>query len=1026
MTVPWENPALTGENRRAAHSDFHAYASAEEACLGDRTHSIGFVDLNGAWTFALMPGASATEKLIGHRDAVAEVMSPSYDSSAWGSVTVPSNWQAEGYGQWHYTDEAYPFPALPPHVPSDTPTGIYRRYIAFPQCQEGERRILHFSGAESFLELWVNGQYVGFSKGSRLPAEFDITEYLSAEPALIAVRVMQYCDATYLEDQDMWWGGGLIRDVYSYVIPGAHAQDVTVRTHLLGNSCVRHADMNMEISLLASDAVSECHWYLYAPDGECVAEGDTERSEEDTENGEVVFSATYACLQAQTWHPEHPVLYRLMITLGNSQGEITQYIPLRVGMRDVRIVNGLVQLNGRYIEFHGVNRHDFDPDRGRAVSVERMRRELLLMKRHHINSVRTAHYPNDPRFYDLADELGMMVVAENDLETHGMDLTGNISELTDSPEWTAAYIDRIDRHVRLLRNHPSVLVWSLGNESGWGRNGIAMYDHVKTLDDRPVLYEEDRDATVVDIVSTMYSRVSQMDDFGRHPHPKPRFLVEYAHAMGNGPGGLSDYQEIFDRYPSLQGHFVWEWMDHGIRQTRVCRGEEREAYLYGGDFGDQPNNANFCLDGLVFPWIQASPGLIEYAHTICPFRVLVAKDGSMTVCNRLYDSESTGLDLRITDFSSSGTLAEYALPFPVLSPRESRVLPAIPLAEDSGKTVHRLVEIRAAEDTLFWETGEVLARFDVENEATESPKEPEEIPPVSDEAPVEICEENGLCAIHVGDAQWVFDAATGRLCEANYSGIPFIARGPRVRFWKPPIDNHHRFVEEVWKPMLLHLMREDTREVEVRQSETGARVRVLTRCAPPGRAYGYTCEYLWEIHGVTADFSLHATPFGKEKFILPAQGIDCEIPSQFSHITYEGQGPEENYPDSSAAAAYGRWETTSDELVTPYLVPQDYGSRMSVTSVRHASEDGELSIESLHPIAWSTWKWSNEELTEATHHYLLPEETETLTLNFDAAVLGLGSNSWGSEVGETHRITNTPFDLQLRFTLRPTKAQGEQ
>jgi evolved beta-galactosidase subunit alpha len=622
-----------------------------------------------------------------------------------------------------------------------------------------------------------------------------------------------------------------------------------------------------------------------------------------------------------------------------------------------------------------------------------------------------------------------MVVAETDLETHGMALAGDIAALSDDPAWQAAYLDRIERHVAAQRLHPSIVAWSLGNESGWGRNFGAMYARCKELDPtRPVLYEEDRDAEVVDIVSTMYSRPSQMDDFGRRPHPKPRFLIEYAHAMGNGPGGLATYQAVFDRYPSIQGHFVWEWCDHGLLGPDAAG---TETYLYGGDFGDRPNSGAFCIDGLIYPWQEPGPGLVEYAQVICPVRVDDAAGGrAVRVTNRYYDSDLRHIRLLVEDRADGRAVRRQELAPGAVPARAEAVIPLGawdgPEPDPATERV-RVVTVRLAQDTGWASAGHVIGRFEVRTAPAAPADPPHRTAPVPlptgstggpETSPTVVAGPDRLDIAASGGVRWRFDLVTGQLTSAARDGEPLIVRGPQAHLWKPLIDNHAPLNHQVWEPDLLALSRESLRYVTWRSDGARVHIEVATRLGPPARAFGLRCAYHWTLDADGARLRLACTPLGDRPVPVPALGLDLQLPARLDDITYYGRGPGENYPDSRAAATLGVYRTTAAELATPYVIPQDHATRTDVRWVSHRDPrhgDG-LLVASAAPIAWSTWQHDAATIDAARHLADLRPPSDRLTVNLDAAVMGLGSHSWGAETGWTHRVFLAPFtlDLQLR------------
>ncbi|MEK8317677.1 beta-galactosidase subunit alpha [Escherichia coli] len=618
----WENIQLTHENRLAPRAYFFSYDSVAQARTFARETSSLFLPLSGQWNF----------HFFDHPLQVPEAFTSELMAD-WGHITVPAMWQMEGHGKLQYTDEGFPFPIDVPFVPSDNPTGAYQRIFTLSDGWQGKQTLIKFDGVETYFEVYVNGQYVGFSKGSRLTAEFDISAMVKTGDNLLCVRVMQWADSTYVEDQDMWWSAGIFRDVYLVGKHLTHINDFTVRTDFDEAYC--DATLSCEVvleNLAASPVVTTLEYTLF--DGERVVHS----SAIDHLAIEKLTSASFAFTveQPQQWSAESPYLYHLVMTLKDADGNVLEVVPQRVGFRDIKVRDGLFWINNRYVMLHGVNRHDNDHRKGRAVGMDRVEKDLQLMKQHNINSVRTAHYPNDPRFYELCDIYGLFVMAETDVESHGFANVGDISRITDDPQWEKVYVERIVRHIHAQKNHPSIIIWSLGNESGYGCNIRAMYHAAKALDDtRLVHYEEDRDAEVVDIISTMYTRVPLMNEFGEYPHPKPRIICEYAHAMGNGPGGLTEYQNVFYKHDCIQGHYVWEWCDHGI-QAQDDNGNV--WYKFGGDYGDYPNNYNFCLDGLIYSDQTPGPGLKEYKQVIAPVKIhaLDLTRGELKVENKLW------------------------------------------------------------------------------------------------------------------------------------------------------------------------------------------------------------------------------------------------------------------------------------------------------------------------------------------------------------------------------------------------------
>ena len=607
-TNDWENPQQLSRNREPAHATLYPFPDETAALSCDRMQSSYFKLLNGDWRFWY----SAIGDQLPTR-----FEDPVFDDTGWACLPVPSNWQMHGYGKPHYTNVAYPYPVDPPHVPQENPVGIYRRTFTVPAAWAGQQIFLTFGGVDSAFYVWMNGRMLGYSQGAHMPSEFNITQYLHAGENTLVVQVYQWSDGSYLEDQDMWRLSGIFRDVYLTSTNDLHIHDVRVRTLL--DADYTDATLGVQVTLKNCSVQTPSGYRVVARllshDGIVVAQHDFPELSSLNSGEDTMPEMQIAVQRPHKWNAEEPYLYTLLITLADSAGKTLEVQSLRVGFRQVEVRAQQLLVNGVAIKLKGVDRHDTHPDLGHAVPYESMLQDITLMKQHNINTVRTSHYPNDPRWYDLCDQYGMYIVDEADLECHGFGITGDINEISDDPAWEAAYVDRAERMVERDKNHACIIIWSLGNEAGYGRNHDAMAAWIRAHDPtRLIHYEGAFDAKVVDIVSVMYPKVDYLIQQGsKTDDARPFFMCEYAHAMGNGPGNLKEYWEAIYAHPRLIGGCVWEWVDHGIRQ-HTSAGEE--WFAYGGDFGDLPNDGNFCIDGLNFPDRIPHTGLTEYKKII--------------------------------------------------------------------------------------------------------------------------------------------------------------------------------------------------------------------------------------------------------------------------------------------------------------------------------------------------------------------------------------------------------------------------
>ncbi|NUT32272.1 MAG: DUF4981 domain-containing protein, partial [Hamadaea sp.] len=650
---------------------YHQVISPGTGGLAPRAHLVSDaprLSLNGSWRFRLWPVA----------DAPADFAEPGFDDVSWAELPVPSHWPLHGdgrYGRPIYTNVRFPIPVDPPFVPDENPTGDHRLTFDLPDefaLDAGGDAVLRFDGIESCGRIWLNGQELGVTFGSRLPVEFAVGHLLRPEGNVLAVRVHQWSSGTYVEDQDMWWLPGIFRDVTLIARPAGGLTDVRVSAgydHTSG-----HGTLRIDVPGTPNARVTCAELGVDAAAGEEIRR------------------------PAQPWTAETPRLYRVEVATA------TERAVLQVGFRTVTVEGGTLRVNGRRILLRGVNRHEFDPDHGRVVNEELMRKDLRLMKQHNVNAVRTSHYPPHPRFLDLCDELGLWVIDECDLETHGFEENGWRRNPTADPAWREALVDRAQRMVARDRNHPSIILWSLGNEAGEGENLGHMADAIRELDpSRPLHYEGDWSCRYTDVYSRMYAHQDEVDLIGQRTEKPlgggdrgggrpddapwderrrtlPFILCEYGHAMGNGPGGILEYQQLFEKYDRCQGGFIWEWIDHGIR-TR--RSDGKEFYAYGGDFGEELHDGNFVCDGLVFPDRTPSPGLLEYKKVIEPIRIGEGPGGTVRVANRHDFADLAGIRLRWSYQVQGIVLAAGELTCPALAPGAEADLPLPPAPKNA-------------------------------------------------------------------------------------------------------------------------------------------------------------------------------------------------------------------------------------------------------------------------------------------------------------------------------------------------------
>lgn len=998
------------------------------------------MSLDGTWKFALSP--SPTETPAGFAGA-------ELDDHAWADMPVPSFWQLWGddrmncpFGRPWYTNVIYPFPLDPPHVPSENPTGCYRRTFELPADWAGQRVFVRFEGVDGCMNVYINGEEVGLSKGSRLPAEFEITDCLEPGRNTIAVRVIQWSDATYLEDQDMWWLSGIFRSVKLVARPRTFVDDIFIRT-LFDDALV---DADLKIDLRIDNPTPGCFvkCTLLDPAGRSIWESQPIEAQG-------AMSMSHRVSAPAKWADESPTLYRLVVELLDAEGRVLEAIGQRVGFRDVRIVDGQIRVNGTKLMIRGVNRHEHHPRFGRAVPMETSRLDVELMKRHNINAVRTSHYPPDPRFLDLCDEVGLWVLDECDLETHGAWTYGQGFDSDKNPMQQAAYrdacVDRMERMVHRDKNHACVFMWSLGNESALGPNHDAMKEAARAIDPtRAIHYETDRELRVSDVFSTMYMSVENMHKVGRgveaiqhYGHTlepskyasMPYFQCEYAHAMGNGPGGLSEYWQAFEAYPRIHGGFVWEWVDHAIWDP--ARGQ----WCYGGDFGEYPHDGNFVVDGLINPDRIPSPGLIELKKCIQPVLFERIDEATIRVTNRHLFSTLSHLSFNWNLRIDGEIRATGQLQVPTLKAGESTTIAQpIDLAIkamrglDVSEAHEAHVDVRAvlAEDRAWAKAGHEVAfeQFELTlpvkaNQASTKESSIQASANSQIGARIGIVPATAGVELIAGRERLRFNLARGFLDGWTSDGQTLIERGPRLQFYRAPIDNDRNYAPG-WRSNHLHRLQERLVSVSPlpreMSSSDGVELNIDTRIAPPVFAWGFACTYTYrfESDGKLV-LRLRGEPCGTWPDIyLPRIGVRLALPVGLDRVRWFGLGPGENYADSRMAARVGVWESCVDAMHGDYIKPQENGARFGTRWASFTDARGRglrvSAIDQRGRFGFGISRYSTETLAETGHNTHLKPDGR-LHLNIDHVQLGLGSNSCGPGPLPPYELKARPFDFSI-------------
>ncbi len=974
---PWADPALLQLGRMPGHVPLQGFPRRS---------------LDGTWAFALYE--NPTELEAGSKPLVAA------------EVEVPGNWtmQFPDLDPPHYTNIQMPFDGPPPRLPDRNRAGLYRRSFEVPKSWTGgsKRIVLHVGGAESVHAVWINGSFAGYGTGSRLPSEYDISGHARPGDNDIAIVVIRYSAHSYIEDQDQWWMAGLHRSLWVESRPRVHIADLPIEVHY--NPENRHGTVNVT-AVVDPGGQPEPGWTvragIYRPNGGLVQRYGGFRvvpvphhhTRYDLFTG---FEAKvhFTVDPAKPWSAERPDRYRVVVELINPGGTVVQTEEQHIGFRRVEVRDSRLLVNGEPIWIFGVNRHDHHPDRGKAVTVDDMRADLVAMRAHNINAVRTSHYPNDSAFYDLCDELGFYVIDEANIESHGYNFF-----LCDDPRYRAAWVDRGARMVERDRNHPCIIAWSLGNESGYGHNHEALAAWIRSTDgSRPLHYEgatwgnwATSGWTVTDLVCPMYPEIAAIERYGRdvvgdgvtvefaggEHAPRPLIMCEYSHAMGNSNGSLADYWDVITSTPGLQGGFLWEWKDHGIRQL-TADGVERLAY--GGQFGDEPNDCNFVADGLMSADLRPHPVMAEVAWVHRPVTVSRVP-GGLRVENRRSFVGLGDLAARWMVVDESGTVAEGVLKVPRVGPGESVKVPwpKAALAARSGGGSHWLsVRWTSRFDAWFAPAGHLVAWDQVE------------LPGGGRRRP-------GRSRITVPES-------------AERPVAPAVE--PQLELWRAPTDN------DGFKLMP---------ELSLRLGVGGQALKRWQEQSLPDRPAEELVGHQLE---VTADGAAtvyrHVIEVPDELADLPRIGVVFELPSDIARFRYFGRGPHENYPDRNRSATLGVWEAEPDE--SPYLVPQEHGLRTDCRWLE-LLDDGSggsggsggsiVRIDVLEPSVMhcSVRRHTADELYRATTHTELPV-SDRVVVNLDVAHRGLGTASCGPDVLDRYRISQGTYELSYRVERR--------
>ncbi len=984
-----QNPETLHVGTLPPRAYFIPYQDAESAMKGDREASGRMTLLNGEWDFAYFPSYAEMPETVAYTD----------------TIPVPSVWQMHGYDSHQYTNIKYPFPFDPPYVPTENPVGAYRRTFTLHKA-EGKQYQLHFEGVDSCLYLYVNGAFAGFSQVSHSTSAFDITKFLKDGENTLEARVLKWCFGSYLEDQDKFRMSGIFRDVYILERPEARVEDFRIQTTRMENAAA------IGVTLETSDKAPDPLLALYAPDSKLLKK---QKASEGTE---------FTVEDPELWTAETPALYTLLIQTDE------ETIAQKVGVREVCVKDGVVLLNGRPVKFRGVNRHDSDPVTGYAISREQLIRDLTVMKQHNINAIRTSHYPNAPWMPELCDRYGFYVIAESDVESHGtvtlypeqpmpMERLKQVFSIVPAdPQFKQAILDRVQRNVKRDQNHACIIMWSLGNESGYGSAFEAAGRWVKTYDSTRLLhYESARyalegcDTSIPDVFSRMYPSIREIEDyFDQKRDPRPLVLCEYIHAMGNGPGDAQDYQKLIDRYPGFCGGFVWEFCDHAVLMGTTPDGKPK--YGYGGDFGEYPHDGNFCVDGLTYPDRRPHTGLLEYKNVIRPMRAELIDLQSVTirVSNHLdFLYADAYADLRYELVLDGKAVEDNALPMPHIPPHGSADIRIPVEVPKSGAVLLNLYYTSKTEHPLV-PAGHTLG-FDQLTVRDERVK-----PALHTlEGKAVALEETNTHILVSGERfSYRFSKKLGLLDGMKLNGQELLAAPMEFNVWRAPADND-RNIRANWEMAGYDRAQARVSDIKMQSNENAVTIRYKATLAAVYRQWIARIGAELTIDasgGVTLQLAVARN--GELPF-LPRFGVRAFLKKDCDQAEYYGFGPTESYRDKHHGTMKGLYQTTAADNHEDYVKPQENGSHFACDFVKLTDAQGAgFCVQSPVPFSMNLSPYTQEELTKARHNFEL-KESDCTVLCADYRLSGLGSNSCGPELLAQYRLEETEFSFALRI-----------
>ncbi len=1012
----WENPAVISINKEAPHVSMIPYNDIDNALLGDPTESPFYKLLNGDWKF---------NWVIKPADKPAGFFMPEFIDENWETIPVPSNWELQGYGIPIYVNQPYEFTyePQPPQIPHDyNPVGSYRTWFTIPEDWDGREVFIHFGAVKSAMYLWINGAKVGYSQGSKLPAEFNITPYLKEGENLLAMEVYRWSDGTYLECQDFWRISGIERDVYLWSAPMVHIRDFWAHASL--DESYQNGILKVEIDIKKYNEKKKAKNYtaayaLYDSEGKNILTGEQQFSlDKEHYNTSIIFDKEIIP-EVKQWSAEKPNLYTLVLTLSDKKGNVIETLSCKTGFRKVEMKNGLLYVNGEYVLIKGVDRHEHDDITGHVVDEKSMRKDIELLKTNNLNTVRTSHYPNDPLWYELCDEYGIYVIDEANIESHGIGYHPDRT-LGNKPEWEEAHIDRIRRMVERDKNHPSVIIWSMGNEAGDGVNFVAGTQWIHHRDpSRPVHYERALTRPHTDIYCPMYPGLEYLEKWAKGEDPRTLIMCEYAHSMGNSTGNLKEYWDLIRKYDKLQGGSIWDWVDQGLLKTDE---NGNEYWAYGGDYGpeDIPSDHNFCANGLINADRSIHPALNEVKKVYQS--VHFTQDSALYSKLKIYNEYNfTNLDefnFYYNIVADGRTVSKGLLPGIECAPGKTITIdiPQNEFFTEPGIEFFFNIYMATREGNDMIPAGHILA-----SEQIRLPFRPARIMPWPGNAfGLETNDAEEKLVVKGGKFSLTFDKGTGALENYLFNDHELILAAPIPYFWREPTDNDHGFRMTkrmgVWNKASNNRVLNDFTIVKADSREVQLKVTYQLSDIYSDYEILYTIELGGEV-------SMLATLYPGDSILpdMPRFGFYMEMPGDYDEIEWYGRGPFENYIDRKTAAFVGLYAGSVADQHVSYIRPQENGNKCDVRWMSIFDQEGyglKFSADSL--FEFTVQNYRPEDIAQETRgsnlHSVDVPQRDMVGLNLDLFQMGVGgNNSWGARPIEKYRYPAKEYTFELKF-----------